>query len=214
MSTIIINLAAIFYHDHLEPKYFTHRYMYLLLQTDRQTDLPTARYRFGKHYTSGIYCMEQALLVDSTRYLSYHTDQQNDRQTVLPTTRYRFGKHYTSGIYYLEQASLVDSTRYLSYYTDQQTDRQTYLQHATGLGSTTPAVYTAWNKPRWWTLRVISRITQTNRRTDRQTYLQHATGLGSTTPAVYTAWNKPRWWTLRVISRIKTGATLFARSFL
>ena len=97
---------------------------------------------------------------------------------------------------------------------NRMTDRQSYLQQATGLGSTTPAVYNAMNKPRWWTLRVISRITQTNRMTDRQSYLQHATGLGSTTPAVYTAWNKPRWWTLRVISRIKTGATLFRPEFL
>ena len=45
--------------------------------------------------------------------------------------------------------------------------QDSYLQQATGLGRTTPAVYTAWNIPLRWTRRVISRINTGATRFDR-----------------------------------------------
>lgn len=48
-----------------------------------------------------------------------------------------------------------------------------YLQHDTGLGRTTPAVYTAWNRFCWCTRRVISRINTGATRFDRNFLCTH-----------------------------------------
>jgi hypothetical protein len=49
----------------------------------------------------------------------------------------------------------------------------THLQQATGLGRTTPAVYTAWNSPLTWTRLVISLINTGATRFDRSFLWTH-----------------------------------------